>query len=441
MRTAADAIEAAADDITAEDLDGLQRTFSEAEAECTRTKGNLDAAEARERAVGSFREVEVPDEPQSRSVPIPVSAGPGPAVYRRDNQHSRSFFADMYSGQFRDDSEARGRLAQNAQENHLQRRDVSGASTGSFTGLVIPQYLVDLYAPYLRAGRIVANEVRSLPLPPEGMVFNISRLTTATSAAIQATENANVSETLASDTLLAVNVRTIAGQQDVSRQLLERGTPGIDELLYQDLLMAYAQQVDAGVISGTGNSGTIKGIMNSGPQSVTWTEGSPTVAKAWPSIANAVQKVAAARFMPATKIFMHPRRWGWILAALDSTNRPLVVPDSMAWNAAGEQAAFGEGAVGTLQGLPVFVDANIPTNVSVDGSGNGGQDPIIVSRAVDNLLWEEGDGTPRQARFEQTLGNQLTIKLVIYGYVAFTAERYSVANCVISGTGLVVPSF
>ena len=36
------------------------------------------------------------------------------------------------------------------------------------------------------------------------------------------------------------------------------------------------------------------------------------------------------------------------------------------------------------------------------------------------LLWEESQA-PRQLRFEQTLGNQLTVKVVAYGYAAFTA--------------------
>jgi hypothetical protein len=38
-----------------------------------------------------------------------------------------------------------------------------------------------------------------------------------------------VSETDADDTLLTVDVRTIAGQQDLSRQAIERGT-GIDTI-------------------------------------------------------------------------------------------------------------------------------------------------------------------------------------------------------------------
>ncbi|MFX6011030.1 hypothetical protein ABTE87_20290, partial [Acinetobacter baumannii] len=72
--------------------------------------------------------------------------------------------------------------------------------------------------------------------------------------------------------------------------------------------------------------------------------------------------------------------------------------------------------VGWMQGVPVYTDANLPTSV-----GTGPEDQVIVARLEDLLLWEENGGVPRELRFEQTLGNQLTVKLVAYGYAAFTA--------------------
>ena len=70
-----------------------------------------------------------------------------------------------------------------------------------------------------------------------------------------------------------------------------------------------------------------------------------------------------------------------------------------------------------------------------------------MARREDLLLWEDGDGMPRELRFEQTLGNQLTTKLVVYGYAAFTAGRYPTAVGVVGGNagtagfGLVAPTF
>ena len=104
--------------------------------------------------------------------------------------------------------------------------------------------------------------------------------------------------------------------------------------------------------------------------------------------------------------------------------------------AVGQAAAYGQ-VVGTLHGLPVVTDANIPTGL---GAGTN-EDRIIVARAEDLLLWEEGDGAPSRLRFEETTGGSLTVKLVVYGYSAFTGGRYPSALSVISGTGLVTPTF
>jgi hypothetical protein len=61
--------------------------------------------------------------------------------------------------------------------------------------------------------------------------------------------------------------------------------------------------------------------------------------------------------------------------------------------------------------------------------------------AGDQILWEDGDGTPNQLKFEETIAGSLTCKLVVYGYAAFTAGRYLTSVAIISGTGLVAPTF
>ena len=53
----------------------------------------------------------------------------------------------------------------------------------------------------------------------------------------------------------------------------------------------------------------------------------------------------------------------------------------------------------------------------------------------------EQPGSPFSLRFEATGASALTVKTVVYGYAAFTAERYPLAASIISGTGLAAPSF
>lgn len=102
----------------------------------------------------------------------------------------------------------------------------------------------------------------------------------------------------------------------------------------------------------------------------------------------------------------------------------------------GNAAEYGQ-VVGTLHGLPVITDANIPTNL---GAGTN-EDIVIVAKLDDLLLWEQDGGMPRELRFEETNGGNLTVKVVVYGYSAFTAGRYPKSVATIGGTGLVTPTF
>jgi len=362
-----------------------------------------------------------------------------------------SFFADAYSYMERKNST--GASAQRL-ERHAREVEVHGemseraTSTGSFAGLVVPQYLVDQAAAVARAGRPFANTLNSLQIPEQGMTFQIPRGTTGASAAIQATENSSVSSTDEVWANVTVNVATVAGQQDVSRQSIERGTPGIDSLIYMDLAGAYGVGVDQQVLSGSGSSGQVLGVLNtSGVNQATAFGAAATPTTFYTKVAGQVNAVETTRFMAPTAIAMHPRRWNWLVSQVDSQGRPLVVPNmNGAYNALGitepPQDTAKSTPVGWFQGLPVISDASIPTAV-----GTGPEDQVIVYRREDLLLWEDGDGMPKELRFEQTLGNQLTVKLVVYGYIAFTAGRYPTAVGIVGGNagsagfGLVAPTF
>ena len=354
-----------------------------------------------------------------------------PDMYRKGGDHS--FIADAWSSR-QGDYKAQERLNKH---QDFEARDVG---TGAFTGLVVPQYLLDEYAPIARAGSAFYNAVPKKDLPAYGNKIEISRITTGSQAAEQASENSAVQETNMDDTLLTVNVDTIAGQQDVSRQALERGgQPGfsMENIIFQDLVAAYFGKLDELMIEGSGSSGQPLGIRNvSGQNTVTYTDGTPTVGEAFPKLADAVQKVNANRFAPATAILMHPRRWGFFTAGVDGNSRPLVLPAGNNPDNAmgvGDAAAYGN-VVGNLLGLPVITDANVTTT---DGGGND-QDQIYVVKADDHILFEDN---LFQLKFEETNAGSLTTKMVVYGYVAFASGRYPTGITKIQGTGLITPSF
>ncbi len=369
---------------------------------------------------------------------VRIEVGREPLTYREKGPHS--FLADAYRAQFRQDAAAQERLARHSREMDEVYREYRDVGTGAFSGLVVPQYLVDLYAPFARAGRPFLDVIRNVPLPADGMNVNISKIMTGSDVAAQNGENAAINETNMGNTLLTVPVNTYAGMQDVSRQAVERGAL-IEEVVIEDLLSAYYSRVDAAAIAGDGTAGTHKGVLAAaGTNAVTYTDTTPTAAELWPKVADGSQQVAGGIFRGGpTHAIMHPRRFGWLMASVDSQGRPLVVPA-----ASGPMNAIGSGEGPQLygdtgyqiQGLRIVTDANVPVNL-----GAGANEDRIIIVAVRELIFWEDPNAPLQLRFEDVGSGALTVRYVVYGYSAFTAERLPKAASIISGTGLVTPTF
>jgi len=382
---------------------------------------NLEAAKLR-------AEVSATDDAPEERAAGRVTITDEPLTY---GEHSgQSFFKDLYRSQFNHDPASQARIARHSAEMDIEHRDVG---TGAFAGLVVPQYLLSEAAALVRAGRVTANLCNSLPLEDSGMTLNISRVTTGSATAIQATENSAVQETNMDDTLLTIDVRTIAGQQDVSRQAIERGS-GVDSLVMNDLAAAYAANLDLQVLNGTGSSGQHLGILNTtGIGSQTYTAATATIAGLWPKLIATIGDIGSNRYLPCDALIFAPRRWSWIIAQLDGNSRPLVLPAASGpTNAMGVGDAAGVEAVGQIAGVPCFTDGNMPTNL---GTGTD-EDRIIAIRRADQLLWEQSNGAPALLRMEQTTGGSLTVKMVVYAYSGFTAGRYPTAVSVLGGTGL-----
>jgi HK97 family phage major capsid protein len=343
-------------------------------------------------------------------------------TYRPDGEFS--FLRDAFAAQVVGDFDARERIARHMAEEKIEKRDVG---TSAFAGLVVPQFLTDLAAPFARAGRPLADRARRHVLPAAGMTLSISRVTTGSEVAEQ-TEGSAVQETNIDDTKLDIDVKTIAGQQNVSRQALERGT-GIDSLVMADLVSAYHTKLDDEVVEALEE--------NSNITMVSFNDASPTVAELYPKILDAVQRIQTTFFAGPNFILMHPRRLAWILAASDTTGRPLAVPSP---NGPTNAVATGAGSVQygnsgySIAGLPVITDANCSTTIG------GAEDIITVGNLQELHLWESA-GSPFMLRFEDVKSAELEVKMVVYGYAAYTSGRYPGAFCRINGSGTTTPSF
>jgi len=367
-----------------------------------------------------------------------VRAG-GFSVTREELTYSErtadKFLGDALKAQFANDYEAGERIQRHQKEMAIEKR---ASDSGNFEGLVVPQYLVDLYAPLARAGRPFADAARKHPLPTQGMSVVISRITTGTNVAYQTSENTAAVSTDPDDTTLTVNVNTIAGQNSISKQALLRGY-NIENIVLADLLRAYHTKLDDALLNGSGSNGQPLGLksMTTGIL-VTYTATTGTVAGLYPKIADSIQQIQSTIYANPNAIIMHPRRLGFLLAGVDGSNRPLVVP-----NAYNPMNAIGTGN-GTPQygnsgysilGLPIITDANIATNIGASTN----QDTIFVVDLNECHLWEEA-GSPTYVKFEEPNG-KVAINIVMFGMSAFTSLRYPGAIAQINGTGLASPSF
>jgi HK97 family phage major capsid protein len=319
----------------------------------------------------------------------------------------------------------------------VERRDLSSTDTagGDF---VSPLYMVNDWINVIRMGRPFANAANSVPLPDNTDTIIWPKVTSGTATSAQADLGA-VQETDAVTTTVSVAVKTVAGQQDVSQQLLDRSQPGIDQILFADLRADYNVRLDLQALVGSGSGANAKGVQNDAARiQVTYTDASPTVAEFYSKVAG---RHAAGPHQPgpaAGHHRVHPRRWGWIMAASDTTGRPLLTPQG---GATQTQPGTSNGPTDLGQpgfnfaGLNVVVDANITTN---NGAGTN-EDFVIVMRSADVMLAERANPTTRA--HDQVLDANLAVRLQLFNYFAFTTERYSQGVATISGTGLVAPTF
>jgi HK97 family phage major capsid protein len=417
-----DKIDALPADAKEEEVTFLKDAFAKTEGEVQRWSESVERQEVIVKARAAVKPQAADDDNKKSER---VSGVKEPLTYRKGGQHS--FFTDMFNAGHNGD--AVRRLERHAQEMRVERRDLTTSSTPGGGGFIPPIYLSSEWINSPRAGRPFADAVRKMELSAVGMRMDFPRVQTGSTAAIQAAENNAVSETDLDSEVYSVNVNTIAGQNDVSRQLLERSQPGIDEVIFGDLMADYDAKLDTQLLSGAGNSGQHQGIRTaSGVNTVAYTDGSPTAAELVPKLYDGIQKVATNRFQDADTIVMHPRRAAWLASNLSSTF-PLFQLGGL-YQASGTQ---NNGFTNGIAGLQVIRDAN----VGVLYGASTTEDEIYVVRSND-LILAEG---PLAARvFEDVGSGTLTVRLQVYAYSAF-AIRLAKAVSVLSGTGLIAPTF
>lgn len=355
-------------------------------------------------------------------------------TYHKGNcRKGAEFLRDVVAAQINRDMDAEMRLSRHMQEEKVERGQYleRAVGTGGFAGLVVPQYLTEMYAPAVAARRPFADAMTKLPLPPKGMTVNISRITTPTGVGNQASENTPVTNTPEiDDTLLTIPVQTAAGSQTLSRQAVDRGL-GVEDVTMSDMQRRYATNLDSTIVNQS------PGGLSNVSQLITVDDATPSGERLYPKILQGASQSEAALLGQATPdvVVMHSRRWYWFQSQMVAKWPLIGQPGIPAQNGGVNYAErYGSGFRGLLpNGMAVITDNNISTTV-----GATTQDEMFVVPTEESYLWEDPDA-PQFIRADQA--KQLSIDLVLYGYYAYTMGRYANSHQRLSGTALVTPVF
>lgn len=350
-------------------------------------------------------------------------------------------------------NECRSRSTGTETRSQFEQRVNPNTTAGTGGEFVPPLWLVSQYVPFVRPGRVFANRVTNKPLPPGIDVINIPKITLGSLTGIQSTQGGAVTSQDITTSTVSAAVNTIAGQEDISLQLLEQSPLAMDGVIFDDLGRDYDQRLDLQVIAGSGSSGQHLGILNvtSATSNTDITKANAvTVSSAsfiasggqYNSIVNGVNKIETLRLAAPTAIWVHPRRSNSWALAMDGNTRPLFVKSSYGpWNSVGvdEASPVPQGMAGELFGLPVIKDANMPTAMNGTSTTGGTADAVVVLKEDDCWLFE---GTVRMRALPEILSGTLQIRFQLYAYSAFIPNRFPPSLSLLTGnTGLAAPSF
>lgn len=364
--------------------------------------------------------------------------------YHKGNDPRGKQFLQDVGASFLGDFHARERMARHDKEERIERKGAwqeRATSTGSFVGLTVPQYLTDFFAPNAKAMRPSIEAARQMDLPSQGMVVNVSRITGPSLVQPQIQQNNAVANQDMSDTLLTIPIQSFAGQQTMSRQAIERST-GAEEITLDDLMRTYYTAQDNAFINQAIDGLTNRATVNT----FTAAPGAGTVGALYANILAArsgLETVLLDVQEGDQLTIMHSRRWAAI-NSVSSNQFPFMsqMPNSR-YLTGGEDLVnnYGPGYRGNFAGLNVIVDNNVPINL---GAGSNQDEIYVVNRR--ECIWWEDPSAPVMIRAEQTNAASLGVLFVLYGYCAFTFDRYQTpagtsAQQKVSGTGLTTPLF
>ncbi len=296
------------------------------------------------------------------------------------------------------------------------QRDLSAAGANDLLRPSAPGYLIKTWGRAAVATGTLFDVFERQPLE-RGMVDTVSnvptvkipRLTVGPATAVQTAENAAVTEVDAQSTSASAPVATIAGQEDVSRQLFEFSQPAIDEVVVDALARDFGAKFDSQLINGSAAGGQTRGLLQ--VASILSVTGDVSTAQAFvASIWKAASQLAGASGFgdpnPADYVvILAPRRLAWLQGNLSYPATQLL-----------------PGRVVTSGGVPLSLGASTNEDVA-----------LVVQR--DNVLVL--GNSPQFRVFEQIGSSTQTVRISGWGSMALLVRN---PTSVAKVTGLTAPT-
>lgn len=352
------------------------------------------------------------------------------------NRNDVSYFMDVVNSRTQGDAAARERLdkmrAYNMQE--LQKRDLYNASTHGAEAIV-PLYLQDRFEKYRLSQAITSGLTSQERLPDSGSTITVPLQdgSAAVASLTQASPLNTLQETDATFDAKSATVVEIGGTQDLGNFIVERGSlgVGVDTVIANHLAELLATDEDQRVLAAIDSGASI---------SVTYTATTGMLVEIYKRLANCASQVVAANKVPPSAIVVHSRRFFSWAAELDSSNRPLMVPMSVAQNPLattdGNGNLVAQGFTGyAIHGIPVYIDQNITI---LNGNPGTNQDIVYVCDFKKQYTWL-GPIMVDLDRSVMFKNSGMTVRARRYMATMVTHRAGAFAR--ITGTGLATPSF
>jgi hypothetical protein len=332
-----------------------------------------------------------------------------------------------------------------ARSNQIETRANPSRETGHGSEFVPPLWLVeDDWIPYLRAGRVIAPQLRNMPVPMGTDVIKVPKIKLGTEVAPQLMDNAGVASRDIETTYVEAPLKTLAGQEDVAIQLIEM-SPGqvFDRVVQEDLLQDYNLKVDANISFAPGtnvtqlNAGTILGLFpatnwGTSSQVHTSSETKYTAQTLFAAMGCNWSWLAKERYNTQNvHHFINPRRAAFFASSTDAaseTGRPFInAADFPNFNIGAELAEERTEAEGFVMRTPlgpeVFQTVNIPayanegaTALSPNKTSEGSYTAdYLLTVKCDDVWFFESDLRTRV--LPEVVSGTLQIRYQVYAYV------------------------